>query len=161
MYACMLPPQFRLLVLPRFSADVLESRSCSGSLPTRPTRTYSPATPVHVFPIPFYLPQSLSWAPDREDSLPKKELTPFGYSLRPRGCMNPLPTLNLTANGSQDFAGFRLQGKTSMALNPKVNPSYASHFSIPNQACAPSKQISNTKVNAWVTLLNIDLPMDQ
>lgn len=56
----------------------------------------------------FSLPQSLSWAPNREDSLPKKELTQSGYSLRPWGCMNPLPTLNLTANGSQDFAGFPL-----------------------------------------------------
>lgn len=83
------PPQVRLLGLPRFSADVLESRSCSGSLPARPTRTCSPRTLTHVWPPPFSmagsfsLPQSLSWAPNREDSLPKKEQTQFGFSLRP------------------------------------------------------------------------------
>lgn len=106
------------------------------------------------------LSQSLSWASNREDSLPKTERTQFGFSLRPWGCMNPLPKLNLTANGSQDFAGFPPQGKPSMALNLEVNPSHASHFSILNQACVPPKHTTDLlhQSDCPVTLLNIAPP---
>lgn len=64
------------------------------------------------------LPHSLFRASNRENSLPRKELTPCGHSLRPQPSMNPLPTLILTANGSQAFASLPLQGKLHVALNP-------------------------------------------
>lgn len=64
------------------------------------------------------LPHSLLRASNRENSLPRKELTPCGHSLRPQPSMNPLPTLILTANGAQAFASFPLQGKLHVALNP-------------------------------------------
>lgn len=84
------------------------------------------------------LSQSLSWASNREDCLPKKERTQFGFSLRPWGCMNPLPKLNLTANGSQDFAGFPPQGKPSMALNLASKPITCFSLFYPKTSlCAP------------------------
>lgn len=55
-----LPPQVRLLDLPRFSADVLESKSCGGSLLTRPTRTCIPRTLTYNLPPPFSMAGSFS-----------------------------------------------------------------------------------------------------
>lgn len=66
----------------------------------------------------FFLPQSLFWAPDREDSLPEKELIQFGHPPMPQRHGNPLPAWGLTANGSQDWAGFPLPGEPRVALNP-------------------------------------------
>lgn len=106
------------LVLPRFSAAGLESRSHRCRHPT------SPGNLIHLFSLPFStagyfsLPQSLFWAPDREQSLPEKELNQPGYPTRPQKHRHPLPARSLTANSSQGFADFPLQGEPGVALNP-------------------------------------------
>lgn len=128
MHARGLPPQFRLLVLPWcFSVDVLKSRNCSCRNQTRPRRTCSPGTLLHSTSSPPRqqgpsLSHSLSCVSNREDSLPTKELTRSGHSLRALGYRDPLSTLNLIANGSQNYAGFPLQSKPSTALRQHVLP---------------------------------------
>lgn len=49
-----------------------------------------------------------------------------GHCPRPQGCTHPVPTLNLTLNGAQDFVGFPLLDKFSVGFPlPSENQTYA------------------------------------
>lgn len=106
------PPSFRRLGLPRFfcrwcGAQKLQLQASDRAKEKSPCKSC-----LHLSPYPS-LSDTVCPQPHREDSLLKKE--PRGYFLRPQPHTNPRPTLNLTANGSQAFAGFQ---------PCKVNPSW-------------------------------------
>lgn len=98
------PPSFRLLGLPRFFCRWCGAQKLQLQASDRAKENPQRESCLHLFPYPS-LSDRVCPRPHREDSLLKKE--PRGYFLRPQPHTNPRPTLNLTANGSQAFAGFQ------------------------------------------------------
>lgn len=133
MCARMLPPQFRLLVLPRFSADVLESRSCRGSLPTGPTRTL-----VDVFSIPFLnsrlllSPTESVLGPQQGGFPPKEGANSIWLLSEALGMHESTPHAELDSKWFPGFCWFSPGGKPSMALNPKVNTCFSLFYPKPS-----------------------------
>ena len=79
----------------------------------------SPGTLIHS--LPTLLNSGLRLSPTESALGPQQGGCPpteGAHAVWPQEDMNPLPTLNFTASGSQEGAGFALQGTPSTALNP-------------------------------------------